>query len=245
MNRYYYDLHVHSCLSPCGDADMTPNNIAGMAALKGLKLLALTDHNTCDNCPAFIEACTKNGVVGIAGMELTTSEEIHLLCLFEHLEDAVSFSGEVEKYRFKIKNKPEIFGEQLKLDAYDNIIGVEENLLINASALDIFSAYTLAEKFSAFVCPAHVDKQSNGIIGILGDFPAEPHFSYAEIADISRREQLFSKHANLKKCSILCSSDAHYLWDIHEAENYIELSTDSDVPEKVRAELFERLLSKE
>lgn len=57
MNKYYYDLHIHSCLSPCGDNDMTPNNIAGMAALKGLNLLALTDHNTAKNCPAFFEAC--------------------------------------------------------------------------------------------------------------------------------------------------------------------------------------------
>ena len=70
MNKYYYDLHIHSCLSPCGDNDMTPNNIAGMAALEGLHLLALTDHNTSKNCPAFFEACRRQGIVPIAGMEL-------------------------------------------------------------------------------------------------------------------------------------------------------------------------------
>ena len=78
MNKYYYDLHIHSCLSPCGDDDMTPANIAGMAALKGLQILALTDHNTVKNCPAFYKACRKHGIIPVAGMELTVSEDIHL-----------------------------------------------------------------------------------------------------------------------------------------------------------------------
>ena len=86
MSRYYYDLHIHSCLSPCGDDDMTPANIAGMASLKGLTLLALTDHNSCRNCPAFFEACNAFGIVPVAGMELTTAEDIHLIVLFPTLE---------------------------------------------------------------------------------------------------------------------------------------------------------------
>ena len=77
MNRYYYDLHMHSCLSPCADDDMTPANIAGMASLCGLQLVALTDHNTCGSCRAFVTACRQYGIVGVPGMELTTAEEIH------------------------------------------------------------------------------------------------------------------------------------------------------------------------
>ena len=84
MNRYYYDLHIHSCLSPCGDNDNTPNNIAGMATLCGLNIVALTDHNSCKNCPAFFAAAKKYGIIPIAGMELTTSEDIHIVCLFEN-----------------------------------------------------------------------------------------------------------------------------------------------------------------
>ena len=106
MNKYYYDLHIHSCLSPCGDNDMTPNNIAGMAALKGLNLLALTDHNTAKNCPAFFEACRRQGIVPIAGMELTTAEDIHIVCLFETLEAALAFDAFVDGKRVKIKTAP-------------------------------------------------------------------------------------------------------------------------------------------
>ena len=81
MKRYYYDLHIHSCLSPCGDDDSTPDSIAGMGELNGLDIMALTDHNTCKNCPAFFEAALRHGILPIAGMELTTAEDIHAVCL--------------------------------------------------------------------------------------------------------------------------------------------------------------------
>ena len=109
MTKKYYDLHIHSCLSPCGDEDNTPNNIAGMASLCGLNILALTDHNSCKNCPAFFEATKKYGITPIAGMELTTSEDIHVVCLFEELDDAMRFDEYVTQKQIKIKNRPEIF----------------------------------------------------------------------------------------------------------------------------------------
>lgn len=241
MKKFHYDLHIHSCLSPCGDGDMTPCNIVGMASLKGLDIVALTDHNTSRNCPAFLEACERQGIVGVAGMELTTSEEIHLLCLFERLDEALAFSDEVERHRFKIKNKPEIFGEQLILNSLDEVIDSEEYLLINATDLDIASAYTLAKSCGAFVAPAHVDKQSNGIIGILGDFPKSPRFRYAEMADLSRKAELFEAYPALADCTLLSSSDAHFLWDINEKENFIELDCKTDSPDEIRKTLFDHL----
>ena len=111
MNKYYYDLHIHSCLSPCADNDNTPNNIAGMASICALNIVALTDHNTCKNCPAFFEAARRYGIIPVAGMELTTSEDIHIICLFEELEAALQFSHEIEKRRILIKNRTDIFGE--------------------------------------------------------------------------------------------------------------------------------------
>ena len=119
MRTVSYDLHLHSCLSPCGDMDMTPCNIAGMACVNGLELVALTDHNTVDNCPAFFKACEQYGVVPVAGMELTTAEDIHLLCLFETLDEALAFGTAVKDHRMKIKNRVEIFGEQPILNERD------------------------------------------------------------------------------------------------------------------------------
>ena len=125
MNRSYYDFHIHSCLSPCGDDDMTPNNIAGMASLAGLNIVALTDHNTAKNCPAFFEAAKRNGIIPIAGVELTTSEDIHIVCLFEYLDDALKFDNFLKDRRFKIPNRVDIFGEQMIMNGNDEVIGTE------------------------------------------------------------------------------------------------------------------------
>ena len=123
MSRYSYDLHIHSCLSPCADDDMTPANIAGMLSIAGIGLAALTDHNTCRNCPAFFKACRQYGIVPVAGMELTTSEEIHVVCLFPELETALEFGEYVHTRLMKIKNRPDIFGNQLIVDENDQVIG--------------------------------------------------------------------------------------------------------------------------
>ena len=135
--KYSYDLHNHSCLSPCADNDNTPNNIAGMAYLSGIKIVALTDHNSLKNCPAFFEAAKKYGIIPVAGTELTTSEDIHLVCLFEHLDKAMRFDEYLQSRRVLIKNRVEIFGDQLILDGEDNVIGSDEHLLPNATTVSL------------------------------------------------------------------------------------------------------------
>ena len=122
MNKYYYDLHIHSCLSPCGDDDMTPSNIAGMATIKGLQIIALTDHNTTANLPAFFKACKRHGLIPIPGMELTVAEDIHLLCLFRTLEAAMEFGRRVDEYKIPYDNRPEIFGRQQVVDEEGNSV---------------------------------------------------------------------------------------------------------------------------
>ena len=240
MNRYYYDLHVHSCLSPCGDDDMTPNNIAGMAAIKGLQIVALTDHNTTQNCRAFYAAARRNGIIPIAGMEMTTAEDVHLVCLFPTLEAAEAFDAAYQQYRVLYKNRPDIFGEQPILDENDEKIGEEENLLLNASTLSIDDAYALLAEYGAVVFPAHIDRDENGIIAALGWLPETPHFACVEFRDNANIEN-YTKMYNLNGKLILTDSDAHYLWDINEADNYLELEDEPYSSALVRESLF-RLL---
>ena len=241
MGRYYYDLHIHSCLSPCGDADMTPNNIAGMAALKGLQIAALTDHNSAKNCPAFYAACKKQGVVPVAGMELTTAEDIHLVCLFETLEAACAFGAAVEAWRVPFPNRADIFGEQLVLDENDEIIDIEKNFLPNATRLPLEAAATLAEQYGALTYPAHIDRQANGIVATLGTFPDTPAFRCAEFRDAAAEPEYRAEYPALSGVHTVCSSDAHYLWDIHEAEHYFELEDEPYSGDLVRSRLFARL----
>lgn len=220
---------------------MTPNNIAGMAVVNGLQIVALTDHNTCKNCPAFFEACKKQGLIAIAGMELTTAEDIHIICLFEQLDAAMLFDQKIAEKRMKIKNRIDIFGEQLIMDGEDNILGYEEYLLPNATTLSIEAAYQLAVEHGAVCYPAHIDRPANGIITTLGTFPDFPPFCCVEFKDTSLIKEYQNCYSNLKDKKILTSSDAHFLWDINEAKNSFFLEDEPYSSTLIRKKLFEYL----
>ena len=241
MSKYYYDLHIHSCLSPCSDDDMTPNNIAGMAALKGLNILALTDHNTCKNCPAFFEACKSYGIIPIAGMELSTAEDIHLVCLFKDLDSAMEFDKVVSEHLMPIKNNPEIFGNQLILDGDDNVIGTVDTLLISSTDFSIDDAIEIAKRYGAHVHPAHIDRESNGIIAILGDIPNEYGFTNFEFNDKDNVSDYIVKFSTVNPNNVLICSDAHHLWDINEAEFSLDIFDEPYSSAFVRENLFKYL----
>lgn len=240
MNRYYYDLHIHSCLSPCADNDNTPNNIAGMATLCGLDIVALTDHNSCKNCPAFFDAAKKNGIIPVPGMELTTAEDIHIVCLFPTLEAAMEYDEEIDSRRVKIMNRAEIFGEQFILDGNDEIIGSEENLLINATTVFVDEVPTLVGKYGGVCYPAHIDRQANGIVAVLGTFPPTPYFSAAELHDGANEREYREKY-ELDQKRIIVSSDAHYLTDMRDRSSYIELDDEPYSSALVRQSLIDTL----
>ena len=238
MNKYYYDLHIHSCLSPCGDDDMTPNNIAGMAALNGLNIVALTDHNSAKNCPAFFAAAKRNGIIPVAGMELTTSEDIHLVCLFEELSDALGFDDFIQSHRILIPNRVDIFGEQMILDGNDNIIGTEEFLLSNATDISVDNVADIVEEFNGICYPAHIDREANGIIATLGIFPDNEKFRCCGFHNSDVISDYVERFPILSQRLSLVSSDAHYLWDIRDKKHYLEIDDEPYSGDKVRKELF-------
>lgn len=240
MNRYYYDLHVHSCLSPCADDDNTPNNLAAMAMLSGLNIVALTDHNTTKNCPAFFEAAKRHGIIAVAGMELTTSEDIHAVCLFENLDDAMRFGEEIEKHRILVENRKDIFGNQIIMDGEDNVIGEEKYLLSNATDISIEDAPKLVKSFGGVCFPAHIDRDSNGIISVLGTFPKTPDFSAFELHFKENVEKYVTKYG-LSDKTVIVSSDSHSLSEIRDRENYFLFEDEPYSSDYVRKQLFLKL----
>lgn len=244
MSRYLCDLHIHSCLSPCGDEDMTPGNIVGMATLNGLQIVALTDHNSSKNCPSFFKAAKAYGLIPVAGMELTTAEDIHAVCLFRSLEAAMDFGRFVDLRRPKIKNKPEIFGRQLIMDENDEVCAEEEFLLISSSGISLDEAFNEVIKRDGVCYPAHIDRSSNGIISMLGDFPPEPRFTAFELNDIASLEDSKSRFPIITERGLVhvASSDAHYLTDISEVGFPIEISDEPYSSQLVRDRLIDYLL---
>ena len=217
-----YDLHIHSCLSPCGDNDMIPSNIVGMAMLKQLDVIAVTDHCSCLNCPAVAKLAAAYGITALFGMELTTEEEVHVLCLFDELEKAMDFGSYVRTQYLDIMNVPEIFGEQLIMDEDDNIIGKEDTLLINATQIGFEQVFGLTEKYGGVMIPAHVEKKANSLLANLGAVPEDSRFTCFEMKHIGYREQISEQHPYFRNCRMITNSDAHYLENINEPVNFLE-----------------------
>ena len=214
----FADLHIHSCLSPCADDEMTPGNILGMAAVKGLDMVAISDHNAARNLPAAQRIADAYGLLLIPAMEITTREEVHMLGYFPSVDAAVSFGEMLREHLPKRKNKPSLFGNQLVMDADDNVIGEEDALLIGATDLPLQCAAEAVRSFGGVPVPAHINRGSNGLLINLGMMPQEPYFPTVEVWN-----KLPCPPEPLEGRHVLHSSDAHYLGDILERESLLHL----------------------
>ena len=207
----FCDLHMHSCLSPCADDEMTPWNMVGMAKIKGLDVIAITDHNCALNAEDAMNAGREYGVAVIPGMEITTREEVHMLGYFYKLEDALAAGEEVYAHLPDVQNNPMLFGNQIIMRDGDTPSGTVDKLLLNATDLSVEETCELVRRHRGVPVPAHINRGSNGMIGALGLMPFLPEYPVVEIyAAID-----CPKYASNGRF-ILHSSDAHRLEDIQE-----------------------------
>lgn len=200
---------------------MLPSNIVGMAVLKNLDVIALTDHNSCKNCPAFLKIAEQMGITAICGMELTTSEEVHVLCLFPDIDKAMNFDSFVHDRIVPVDNNEKIFGKQLIMDCDDNVTGKENLLLINATTINFIDVYDIVKKYGGISIPAHIDKSTTSLLSNLGFIPPESKFTCAEVRHTGFLDKLSEQNPYLKKCKIISDSDAHYLENINEPIHYL------------------------
>ena len=192
-----------------------------MATLKELDVIAITDHNSCKNCPAVMKLAEAYGVLAIPGMEICTSEEVHVVCLFPDLNRAMLFDEFVSSIILPTPNNEDIFGKQQICDEDDNIIGKVSNLLINAVDLSFDGLYDAIRQYDGIMIPAHIDKSSNSLLSNLGFIPPDSKFKCVEIKDINQKDKLVEQHSYLSNCNIITNSDAHYLEYINEPVNFL------------------------
>ncbi len=223
----YYDFHLHSCLSPCGDNDMTPYNLVNMAKILGMDAIALTDHNTAQNCRAAINVGEKIGLTVIPGMELCTSEEVHVVCLFDDVKNAEAFSEYVLSTVPPVKNRPEIFGDQIIMDEGDGIMGTQELLLTTASGISIENAVQIVGEYGGICYPAHIDRNSYSVISNLGMITPEMNFNAVEMTEKANQNEYKEKYPIIKNMPVFVSSDAHYLENMNEAKHTINVLENS------------------
>jgi len=217
--KVWADMHMHSCLSPCADDDMTPQNIVNMALLKGLDMIAVTDHNAADNLPAILKVAEGTALTVVPGMELTTKEEVHVLGYFSSLEQVQACAVHIAAHLQKLPNNPRFFGRQLIMDENDQVTGELPDLLLQATDLSVEEMFALVRDCGGVPVPAHIDRPSHGILALLGFINPELHVACAEISRNAVEVALPDPHMYS-----ITSSDAHQLGDIFEQVQALELS---------------------
>jgi len=201
------DLHNHSCLSPCGSLELSPKRLLELGAARGLKLMALTDHNSSLNCPAFAKLSPQYGIIPIFGMEATTSEEIHVLCLFSNLDACMSFNEYAYSILTPFLNNPDKTGDQIYVDEDENIEGEVEYYLINSIDLSIENIGAKVEEFGGIVIPAHVDRPAFSMTSQLGIVIDGP---WTAIECVRIPPSLNGSPLRTLGFPLFTSSDAHY-----------------------------------
>lgn len=218
-----YDFHLHSALSPCGDMDMTPNNIVNMAMLNGLNAIAVSDHNTTGNVAAAMEVGRNVGVTVVPAMEVATAEEVHILTLYPTLGAAEFVAKQVYEALPDIPNQPEIFGQQALMNAADEIVGQEEKLLINACRLSMEDLFHLVAETGGVFIPAHVDRHSYSVLTNLGFIPDDLNIRWIEVSQrVTDLSAYLDSRPDLAHYNILQNSDAHYLENIAQDGGILE-----------------------
>ncbi len=220
---YAADLHIHTALSPCCDNDMTPNNIVNMAYLKGLDIIAVTDHNSAGNIPAVMECAKSRGILVVPGIEVESREEVHILCYFPDLDTVIAMQRHVYEKLPYIKNRRDIFGEQYIMDENDEITGCVVPLLLGAVDLGLEEIVHITETLGGAAVPAHVDRDANSVISNLGMIPEEAGFKTVELSKRCSREKRQLIDNFIKGYEVIQSSDAHTLADISEREFFLSL----------------------
>lgn len=213
----FYDLHIHSGLSPCADDDMSPQNIVRMAKLKGLDLIAVCDHNSLKQQTVMAEVAKTHHLRYLYGIEIQTKEEVHVLAYFRDPEDIEPMQQWISQVQMKVPNRANFFGHQYLFDRDDHIIDEEKLALIFSLNASLTQCLHAIHAHHGKAVLAHIYGRKNGIVTQLGFIPKELPIDGVEVAQESDLPRFIREYPELNALPCFLNSDAHNLTDIHEA----------------------------
>lgn len=223
MKTFRADLHIHTVLSPCGDLEMSPANIVRKALEQHLDIIAITDHNSTRHCRVVHELGSNFGLTVIGGAEVTTREEAHCLALFPDFERLDEFQKFLDAHLPDIPNDPGKFGDQVQTDKDENIIYEETRLLISAIDRSIEDVERQVHKLGGLFIPAHIDRQTFGLISQLGFVPDDLDYEALEISKHISKMDFLKLNPYLENATFIRSSDAHFIQDVGSPHSIFHL----------------------
>lgn len=213
LKKIKADLHIHSCLSPCSDWDMSPKKIVQRSLEQQLDLIAICDHNTAENVAATMREGARQGIAVLPGMEICSREEVHLVTLFKNIEADLKMQEFIYKH-LKGNNQPEVFGHQVVADEHDQVLGENPRLLIGATGLSLGDVVEKAHHLGGICISSHVDRPSYSLIGQLGFIPENLHLDAVEVSFRVPLKKARAEIPGIGNYPCVTSSDAHFLDDI-------------------------------
>ncbi len=222
MKRFKADMHIHSCLSPCADLQMSPRRIVDQACKVGLDVIALCDHNSADNVTAAMNIGQERGLSVLPGMEVCSREEVHIVALFQQPEQALEMQAHVYAH-LAGDNNVKLFGDQLVVNEADEILSENPRMLIGATDLEIRAIVEQVHHIGGLSIASHVDRQAFGIIGQLGFIPDGLALDGIEISSRTTPRDARASIDGIQDYPYVTSSDAHYLADIGKAHTLLEV----------------------
>jgi len=215
MFRFFLaDLHIHTCLSPCAELEMLPELIVERAQEQGHHIIAVTDHNSAENAASVVNAARGTGITVLPGMEVQTREEVHVVTLFDTLEQVASWQEQVYASLPPMKNDEATFGEQLVLDPDGEPAGYLDRLLLASTSFSVEEVVRRVSDLDGLCIPAHVDRTAYSIISNLGFIPPELDVVGVEISHNIGPIEARERFPQLTRYSLVASSDAHRLQDM-------------------------------
>jgi len=213
LKKINADLHIHTCLSPCGDIEMTPQSIVNRSKSIGLDLIGICDHNSSENAAAVKEAGEKIGLNVLAGMEVTSKEEAHILALFDD-EKELSELQKIVYENLQGVNDEELFGYQMVVNEQDEIIELNSKLLIGATELSVEKIVDIIHSLGGIAIASHVDRERFSLIGQLGFIPEGLNLDGLELSPAYMAEKKKYDFPMSSGFPLVTFSDAHFVSDI-------------------------------
>lgn len=217
--KVYYDLHIHSALSPCADNSMRPRDIARMAKLNGLDIISIVDHVCGKNIAVSKRAADENGLLFLPGIEVTALAGTHLLCYFKTVKEAIAFSDVIYDSLPDEPVRARYFGDQLVLDNNDEVVEQSPKFFAEYTPFSTWEIVGMVAEYDGVVVPAHINREYQGMINTEGASKLKEY----DFACVEVRKNLPIDERLIKKTKVIHNSDAHVLYNISEAENYLEL----------------------
>jgi predicted metal-dependent phosphoesterase TrpH len=218
------DLHIHTCLSPCGDLDMTPTKIVRRALEKNLSMIAVTDHNSAENTSAVIAAARETGLFIVPGMEVTTSEEVHIVALFDKVESALSMQALIYDSLQTGENDEDVFGIQVVANEFDEVEHINKRLLIGSTALSVADVVEAIHNRQGLAIAAHIDRESYSLVGQLGFIPQDLDLDAIEISRHMNLSDARARFKEYERFPFITSSDAHFPSDIGASSTLFQVA---------------------